>query len=275
LGPPLWRNKMLLIIKDMIGYRLAELNDDEPFDGCMYHLKSGGVVGQHQGFIPDITNIVALKEGRELRGIDDLFFVEGEDKEVYKWMEDAGFGVDTDLRIHRKVGAPFTKIKTTQIGPIIGAHMKWCEDNKKNPEAYPLNLLWNRESKQIGLLMEIELPPNAPVQGKALIPLPVPEIPEAEGEIVMHKDSMGTTRVALGFQGHYLMVNNYGPETKSVTMKLYKYVNDEQIEKTEAKEVNLVTPDNSHFITEFGVYKKSAGYLAISIDDFFPEEKNG
>lgn len=261
---------MLIIIKDMIGYRLAEVDDNEPFDGVMYHLKNGQVVGQHQAFIPDITNVVALRDGRELRGIDDLFFVEGEDSEVYAWLSKAGFGVDSDLRIHRKVGAPFTKIKTTQIGPMFIAHMGWCQDNKKNPEAQPLNAVWHGD--KVCLLLEMDLPKDAPIQGKILAPIPVPEMPEAEGEILMYKDDMGTQRVVLGFQGNYFMLNNYGPTTKTVTFKLFKWLKEDQIEKTEAKSMDVVIADDQHFITEFGVYKKSASYIGISIDDFFKEE---
>jgi hypothetical protein len=205
--------------------------------------------------------------------MDNLFCIDEEDTELYKKLKHVGFGVDSDLRIHRKIGAPFTKIKSTQIGAIISAHLKWCEDNKKTPEAYPLNLAWH-EGK-VGILLKMPLPPEAPIQGEALVGMEVPEVPEAEGEIVLHKDKFEMVRIALKFQDYYLMVDKYHPETKTVTLKLYKFMNEDEMEKTEAKEVGLVVADDNRFITEFGLYKKNASYMGISIDDFFKEEGDG
>ncbi len=135
---------MIVLIKDLRGIRLQKCVEDSEVS---YTLDNGMVVGRTVCWPATSYNVgLALvdlaSKGRmkmKYKHMDESFDqLELEAAQVVVLLRKQGYDVDSELRIRRRMGKPFTEITDQHILPIIVSHLKTCEEKKKDPENVPV-----------------------------------------------------------------------------------------------------------------------------------------
>jgi hypothetical protein len=133
---------MLAIIRDPLGYRLFNARK---WTGHGF-LTDDGIELSAQVYPAHRANLLAAVTGNALVTVKDSYQWPVKAEEVADLLRGWGWSVDDNLRLKRKLGAPFTMIKPSQIGPLIMVHMKVCEEKKKEAERIPMWLAHAEEA---------------------------------------------------------------------------------------------------------------------------------
>lgn len=242
--------KSYLVIKDFVGYRLAEYVD---YDDAFFTLADGTIIGKGEGFIADITNMDRVIANVPLRPPEELMYLSMPAEDIITFLEQHGQAVDSDLRIRQKLGEPMSKVTLQQIPYIIMGHAKMCEALKKPELRTPVHLIDAGET--IGMVIETP-------EGTGVAPLPPPREGDVDGVIAMTPAG----QVVFRFQDRSLLLKN------SHTGFVQDFVASEPLE---VKTVGELIKENQ-FIDGEGMLRKSGNnklvFADISIDGFFPQE---
>ena len=233
-----------IIRKDAMGYRLAPYTE---YDGTMFMLENGERVGKHQGWIAEPENLTAMVTNGKMKTPEELTIPELNAGQVTKFLKKVGMCLDHEWRVRKFMREPFTKIKATNIIPMIELHKKMCEGQKKNPETIPFNIGWFDGA--LGMFMGPQ----------------VAILPEIEGgEIVLFKDRMGKFQVVLKHGDWYAYPKTQRDDAPICTLMLMQFMGGTQPSNFESIEA-LLGQDN--FITPEGVLVGKGSYINISVDD--------
>ena len=260
----------LLLIKDLSGWRLEEAFDGDYYDGIMYKLKSGEMVGKLTCFIPAPINLIAMRDGTSMTQPEGMMQDDLDDKDLFEGLNKMGFGVNSDLRIYGRYMKPFTDIKRGQIMPIILGHLSTCEKAKKNPEQYPVKITWYEE--KLCLMFDFD---HEGHQGVAVTPIPemseiAKDAPD-DGKFIRYKDRMGNVLLGLKCNDYFVFpTSQFRAEGRPTVqgMKMIKFVDGETYEVDDRESVQEILEGGRYFVNEFGALMRSGSFMAISIDDF-------
>jgi len=244
---------MLIFAKDDLGYRMVEAE----YNGINFVTKDDEHISETKSFVVNIENISAILQGNVPRKVHEVGTPDLEAKQAMEYFEKYGIGIDMDMRIHRKACPPLTVLTADYIAPMIMMHVKFCEDNKKNPETVPMS---------IGQI-ENEYGPQPVLVMGGMIPLPI--MKQEGGEIHIHQDKLlKHDRLVLKFMDWYAVPNNSRRMPPICTFKLQKFM--ENTVPTNAKGI-MEALGNHKFITDYGVVKSSFN-IGFSIDDILGEQ---
>jgi hypothetical protein len=245
-----------LIRKDGLGFKLSAYTE---YNGTIFTTDSGEKVGKHQGFIAEPENIISIVRKTKMKLPEELLIPPLDADQIMQALKKIGHCLDHEWRIRRFMKEPFTKIKATNIMPLIEVHKQYCASIQKNPEATPLLIGWFEEA--LGIMVE------KPKQGIMLCP------EHDGGEICTIKDRMDFKRIVLKFGDWYAFPREQQENVPICALTLAQFVPDAM--PTNAENVQEVL-GNDKFLTPEGVIVGKGSYFNFSIDDILgppPEDK--
>jgi len=244
----------LLLIKDLIGYRIATYEDySDPF----FTLDNGDMVPKSEGYIADAFNVEHALAGRKPEEPQNMMYMPLEAPQFIQLLGDKGFGLTEDMRVRPKVGEPFTRLTCKSAVLVIMAHVKVCQDNGHNPEATPIRMAMDPESKQVAICVPMK---DEKTMGIIAIPDEVPDMKE-EAELGTVNEGR---QVCFKWHDWVLIPVN------SVVAKLHQFLDVTPINATSIQEL-----EKEYVISDEGILMKSGAtklmFKGISIDDFLKE----
>jgi hypothetical protein len=243
-------------MRDALGFKIATYED---YNGVFFTLENGDLVGKKEGWIADFANVDLMMAQAPMKEPEDMMWMPMEEKDIIEYLQNKGFGIDTNMRIHFKLNPPFGSLSPQSAALAIMGHVKFCDDEiKRSPEQIPLLLSVNPNDKdQVGLMFE------HPEKGPGMMPLPpnseLKDMPDP-AQICLTENNK---QVCFKWHDYILVPKN------PVSGSIYKYM---IVHETGASSLEELTEGGRKFINQEGVLLESgAGKLVvkgISIDDF-------
>jgi len=241
----------LLLIKDFVGFRVAVYDEyNDPF----FTLNDGSTVSKSEAYIADAFNTEHALAGRAPASPEGMMYMPLEPEQFIQLLGDKGYGLTEDMRMRPKLGEPFTRLTVKNAVLVIMAHVKLCQDNGHNPEATPIRLAMDPETKHLALCVPMK-------DGAAMGVVPIPE--QVDG--VNEEAELGTINEGrqVCFKWHdWVLI-----PTNSVVGKLHQFLDVTPINATSFQEL-----EKEYIISNEGMMTKSGAtkllFQNISIDDF-------
>ena len=238
-----------LIQQDASGYKLAPYVD---YDGSVFTLECGEMVGREQGFVADAGNIIAMSQRQKMKTFNDMWYPPYDADQIMKALKKVGHCLDHQWRVRRFMREPVTKLTALHIMPMIEIHKQFCQAKSKNPESTLITLGYFEDKP--GLIL-------ADDKQMGICPLPTHE----GGQFCTLKDRMGFTRLYLKFGDWYATPREARDDQPVCTFTLMHYVQGLEVLEAQSVEEILGT---EQFLTPEGVLVGKGSYFNISIDDF-------
>lgn len=242
-----------LIQKDGSGWKMAGYTE---YDGSVFTLENGEMVGKYQGFVAEANNIIAMVQNVKMRTMDELWMPAFDADQIMKALKKVGYCLDHQWRVRRFLREPFTKLTVGHIMPLIEIHKQYCESKSRSPEAYPITLGWFEE--KLGLMFSEQ-------EGNE-IKVGIAQLPTHEGgQFGFYVDRLENRRFTLKFGDWYAVPCEQNEAAPVCTLKLIQYLKDFQPLEGDSVEAIL---GKDQFISPEGILVGKGSYFNISIDDF-------
>jgi hypothetical protein len=251
-----------LLMRDAVGWKLAAFKD---YDGSCFLLESGRRVSKTEGWIADPDNVKALLRGeRKLAEPEDLMYPSLKAPDLLAALGSGGYQLDAEWRIRKSMGLPMTELKTDRIMALFVMHLSWHKEQKLDPENKPMHMVWLPEPHKVpGLLFpdgRLGLTETDQAMGVQ---------PGGGGDLCVMQDKMGWKQVVLKWSDWYAYPKAYRPDMHMCTLFVEKFMKDAVPMEADGIPTLL---GSGKFLTPEGTILNKGGFLAISIDDFFPKE---
>lgn len=169
--------------------------------------------------------------------------IKGED--ALSMLKRHGYTIDEDMHIYKRMGRPFSNLKSGHAKAIVATHLLVCNQKGLNPEQIPVTLCWRVDMKENDVAMLVDGRP-------ALIPN------VDEGYIGLCKDG----KIGLVYNGWEIIPHD------AYTITMRQNVSATPVLIHSMQEFNK----GNHFITNEGYLLKlgenKLEALTLSIDDF-------
>lgn len=238
---------MFLLRKDVVGWMVSPLHQDEPFDGSTYQLESGERIGYNSGWLACSENLQALSRGqKKLLTLEEVMSPDLTAKQLMRLLEQFDYRLDSEWRLRRWMGAPFTNLLAKHARALVEIHKEICKGLKKDPKTMPQYVGWHEQQKQPVIVMP---------QGGALVP-------EIDGEIVLYRDQLGHRQVVLKGGDWY----GYPKAASNGLVTLFWM---EYMQRTEPSGCESISEllGKDKFVTPEGLLCSTASTFTISVDD--------
>lgn len=251
-----------LLRKDALGWKVAQLADDESYDGAVFTLATGEKVGKENGWLADPENVLAMVRGQPLKNPEDLTVPEMNESELVNFLKKLGRCVDHEMRVRRFLSEPFTKLLDAHVGLMVVVHQQACGGDEDKMAKTLLTLGWF--DGKIGIFTE---------KGPVVFPDGDPPEGVDKGELVLFRDRVGRDRLLLRWHDWYLAPKVQAEGRPICVLELFKYADPERVKPSGATSVKellgtdwILTPEGLMISKRKFVAK--ASFQDLSIEGF-------
>lgn len=251
--------------KDGLGFWKVESYTS--FDGYGFTLDSGERIATAKAYVCDPRNLEAAAKNWKMTEPSGMMLPDLDAKQIAEHLATMSCQLDSDWRIRHAMGAPFMKLKATNIGPMIKVHEAVCMKDKKNPEDVLCAVA------HVGTGPEPEKHEMFAYLMKDGTGVPLPDGKDMkdvssqfdEGEIHLVVDRMGFKRIVFKLGDWYAYPKSQWKEAPVCVFTVMKYMPGTQ--NTSADSVaELVGPDK-FVTTEGNLLAKGGKAMDWNIDD--------